>query len=232
MLKICRDKFFARDTRETKQRSHEFNEDVVSKIGKAFEIVSEIQILKPEAEDDGDYGEDNDIWLDWKGNLQNYCDGSGGNEAVEEYTSQSMTERRKIAYTEDKDTTDASSQPAAGNLEDDASKDSRSDNANSDNLVDVNQKIAEYAPTDRTLTEQSNSQNGNNTISVIPSLNDSKNQLEEYNNYLCYYCDYKTNNKYYYERHVVLRHDHSPAYPNKAEIEKRGLKPKGKEWEI
>ena len=50
--------------------------------------------------------------------------------------------------------------------------------------------------------------------------------------YSCYYCDYKTNKKDHYERHVILRHNHYPAYPNKAEIEKRGLKPQGKDWEI
>jgi hypothetical protein len=51
--------------------------------------------------------------------------------------------------------------------------------------------------------------------------------------YSCYYCDdYKTNNKDHYERHVILRHDHCPAYPNKAETDKRALKPQGKDWEI
>jgi hypothetical protein len=49
--------------------------------------------------------------------------------------------------------------------------------------------------------------------------------------YSCYYCDYTIYNKDHYERHVILRHSHSPAYPNRAEIEKRGLKPQGKEWE-
>jgi hypothetical protein len=50
--------------------------------------------------------------------------------------------------------------------------------------------------------------------------------------YSCYYCDYKTDKKDHYERHVILRHDHCPAYPNKAEMEKRGLKAQGKDWEI
>lgn len=47
--------------------------------------------------------------------------------------------------------------------------------------------------------------------------------------YSCYYCDYKTDNKHYYERHIILKHNHCPAYPNKSEIEKRGLKPQGKD---
>lgn len=48
---------------------------------------------------------------------------------------------------------------------------------------------------------------------------------------LCYYCDYKPDSKDHYERHVIFRHEHCLAYPNKAEIEKRELKPQGKDWE-
>ena len=59
----------------------------------------------------------------------------------------------------------------------------------------------------------------------------TNNNLEDYLCYSCYYCDYKTDNKDHYERHVILRHDNCPAYPNKAEIEKRGLKRQGKDWE-
>jgi hypothetical protein len=49
---------------------------------------------------------------------------------------------------------------------------------------------------------------------------------------ICYYCDYKPYNKDHYEQHVVLKHNHCIAYPNKAEIEKRGLKPQSRSWEI
>jgi predicted transcriptional regulator len=50
--------------------------------------------------------------------------------------------------------------------------------------------------------------------------------------YSCYYCDnFKTNSKYDYETHVIMRHGHSPAYPNKAELEKLGLEAQGKSWE-
>jgi hypothetical protein len=48
----------------------------------------------------------------------------------------------------------------------------------------------------------------------------------------CYYCDYKSDSKDDYERHVIMKHGHSLAYPNKAEIEKMGLKAWGKSWEI
>ena len=56
----------------------------------------------------------------------------------------------------------------------------------------------------------------------------SNNNVEEFT---CYYCDYGTYVKEDYERHVANIH-HLPAYPNKAEIEKRGLKPQDKGWEI
>jgi hypothetical protein len=67
ILKICRDKFFAKDARKNKERSLEFNEDVVSNVGKAFDIISQIEILKPEAEEDEDHDEDSEIWLGWHG---------------------------------------------------------------------------------------------------------------------------------------------------------------------
>ena len=54
------------------------------------------------------------------------------------------------------------------------------------------------------------------------------NQKQE--DYSCYYCDYKTNDMGKYENHVVIIHGR-PSYPNKAEIEKYGLKSQGKEWE-
>jgi len=50
-------------------------------------------------------------------------------------------------------------------------------------------------------------------------------------NYSCYYCNYETTNNDEYENHVVITHDR-PAYPNKAEIEKRELKAQRKDWEI
>jgi hypothetical protein len=72
-------------------------------------------------------------------------------------------------------------------------------------------------------------QNGSD-IDSIDSIDILQNN--NYNYYSCYYCDYKTDNKDHYERHVILRHDRCLACPNKAEIEKRGLKPQGKDWEI
>jgi hypothetical protein len=75
---------------------------------------------------------------------------------------------------------------------------------------------------------QIHAQNGSDIDGI-----DSIDILQDNNYYYsCYYCDYKTDNKDHYERHIILRHDHCPAYPNKAEIKKRGLKAQGKNWEI
>jgi hypothetical protein len=61
-----------------------------------------------------------------------------------------------------------------------------------------------------------------------------------YTGYRCYYCeDYETDakdknkKKSGYENHVKSQHGSDlPLYPNKAEIEKLGLKAQGKSWEI
>lgn len=54
---------------------------------------------------------------------------------------------------------------------------------------------------------------------------------EQEKGYRCYYCDHPpAASKDDYEHHVVTKHG-KPAYPNKAEIEKRGLIAQGKDWE-
>jgi hypothetical protein len=52
--------------------------------------------------------------------------------------------------------------------------------------------------------------------------------------YQCYYCnDFKTDNKGHYKSHVRNEHGvQSPYYPNKADLERLGLKPQEKSWEI
>jgi hypothetical protein len=51
----------------------------------------------------------------------------------------------------------------------------------------------------------------------------------------CYHpgCDFQTNDEKDYERHGALKHLENPLlYPSRYEIEKHGLKPQGKEWEV
>jgi hypothetical protein len=53
--------------------------------------------------------------------------------------------------------------------------------------------------------------------------------------YKCYHpnCDFQTNNIGEYERHGALKHLENPLlYPSRYEIEKYGLTPQGKEWEV
>ena len=50
--------------------------------------------------------------------------------------------------------------------------------------------------------------------------------------YWCYHCSsYQSNDEVDYKQHNVLKHPGKGAFPNKAEIEKRGLKAQGKPWE-
>ena len=51
----------------------------------------------------------------------------------------------------------------------------------------------------------------------------------------CYYpgCEFKTDSEREYEKHGALKHLENPLlYPSKYEIEKYGLTPQGKEWEV
>ncbi len=49
--------------------------------------------------------------------------------------------------------------------------------------------------------------------------------------YSCYYCEFKADARFDYEKHVVLTHSKGLAYPDLASIAKDGLKPQGKPWE-
>jgi hypothetical protein len=51
--------------------------------------------------------------------------------------------------------------------------------------------------------------------------------------YSCYYCsNLQTNYKGYYQNHMILQHSDKPPYPNKADLERLGLKAQGKSWEV
>jgi hypothetical protein len=51
----------------------------------------------------------------------------------------------------------------------------------------------------------------------------------------CYYpgCEFQTDSEREYQKHGALKHQENPLlYPSRYEIEKYGLKPQGKEWEV
>jgi hypothetical protein len=85
-----------------------------------------------------------------------------------------------------------------------------------------------------TMSSQENNNSisiGGGQISFTASYSTEESSITTHGYYcLCYYCDYKADSKDNYEAHIVLRHKHCIAYPNKAEIEKRGLKAQGKDW--
>jgi hypothetical protein len=66
-------------------------------------------------------------------------------------------------------------------------------------------------------------------------LSDKLVDFNESNNFLysCYYCrDCQTHSEREYESHVILKHSKKPAYPCKADLQRLGIKGKGKNWEI
>jgi hypothetical protein len=50
--------------------------------------------------------------------------------------------------------------------------------------------------------------------------------------YSCYYCDFHTNIKIDYEKHIVIKHPGRLGFPDMACIIKEGLKAQGKPWEL
>jgi DNA-binding transcriptional ArsR family regulator len=101
------------------------------------------------------------------------------------------------------------------------------DNSNNNNNSVENEAMKEKSPP---YLPSNNSLN---------SYNDNENQKRVYGGensftaYSCYHCNsFQTNSQSDYERHNVINHPGKGAYPSKAEIEKRGLKAQGKDWEI
>jgi hypothetical protein len=61
-----------------------------------------------------------------------------------------------------------------------------------------------------------------------PTNNSNKTSLY----FECYYCQFKTDMKSDYERHVVQVHPKKQCYPGKVELDRLGIGGKGKSWEI
>jgi hypothetical protein len=109
--------------------------------------------------------------------------------------------------------------------EDQEEASSNHDNNNNNNLVEneaMKEKSPPYLPSNNSLDSDNDDEN---QIGVYGGKN-------SFTAYSCYHCDgFHTDSQSDYERHNVLNHPGKGAYPSKAEIEKRGLKPQGKEWE-
>jgi hypothetical protein len=70
-----------------------------------------------------------------------------------------------------------------------------------------------------------------NTSGNNPQIQNSGNTTSTYG-FSCYYCDFNTNSKDDYEKHIVVYHPKKPGYPNLEDLKKSGLKPQGKSWEV
>jgi len=175
ILKICRDKFFAKDDSvgrdSSKQRALQFNEDIVSKVGRSFDVVSEIKILPPEEDDgDGDDDDDGDVWNGW----QNDGD-DGSDDSPEQSTSHSGTKNEKDAVFEGNRVTKNTSQVSAQ----DSQNDTCSDHINSTGLCHtslkdfdknngVNQNIIESETSAKTIDHISNGQSIDQEYTLLP----------------------------------------------------------------
>jgi hypothetical protein len=89
-----------------------------------------------------------------------------------------------------------------------------------------------------TKTAREYQQNSCNNIENTTENLEESNKLSEYEktsqslSFSCYHCDnFHTVMQYDYEKHVITKHHDKLCYPTKADIEKLGLKPQGKEWE-
>jgi hypothetical protein len=72
-------------------------------------------------------------------------------------------------------------------------------------------------------------------IQISYAIPQELSQPSQLSPFKCYHpdCDFHTNNEQDYEKHGVLNHQKNPLlYPSKAEIEKYGLEPQGRNWEI
>ncbi len=77
-------------------------------------------------------------------------------------------------------------------------------------------------------------QEKNTSTALLDGLHNSLGNEVKAETFECYYCyDFSsTGNKREYECHVVLKHPRKLAYPSKYDLQRMGMTPKGKSWEI
>lgn len=203
ILKICRERFSGEpDTigrGEEKERALTFDKEIVEKVGRTFEIISEIKILEPanykEEEGNEDLGEDWGIPMPTPFPYQDRPQKGEQNHAQNE---QVGTEGRKYSNSEEiRENNDKES--CLGYL------------------VEREKRSQQHVNENNPITSE------NDLISVPSSP------------FTCYHngCNFSTENESEYKSHWHQKHIGVPVlYPTKFEIEKYGLKPQGKKWEI
>jgi hypothetical protein len=66
----------------------------------------------------------------------------------------------------------------------------------------------------------------------LHSNKETGSSVVEANGFECYRCQFKTEIKSEYEKHVLAKHPRMLCYPNRADLERLGIAGKGKSWEI
>jgi hypothetical protein len=101
-------------------------------------------------------------------------------------------------------------------------------NNNSENQIVLEEQEKEQELSSVGQTESITARSDQQTEKKEQGISNSN--LEDYS---CYYCKYNTDSQDDYERHVIKQHGLGhQCYPSKADIERLGLKPQGKSWEI
>lgn len=206
ILKICRERFSGEpDTigrGEEKERALTFDKEVVQKVGRIFEIISEIKILEPasshreEQEEVEGQGE-----IDWGIPTPGPSPSQDRPQKEEQNHAQNEqvgTEERKYNNYED-----------------------NRENNNKERSLKYLAERERKVKCDINDSYPSSSDSGQISVPSSP--------------FSCYHngCDFSTEDESEYRRHWPQKHTGVPIlYPTKFEIEKYGLKPQGKKWEI
>lgn len=212
VLKICRERFEGYNdtigTGDKKERALTFDAEIVKKVGKTFEVISEIKIVDTDEDDKPDRNKIEDWNIPVLSPLSLSSSQDRPNENSESH-----------AHNEDFGTLGRK----YGDFEVD-----REDKARDQFLGWINERI-------------SKGKQGNDNPNPIYSEDMSISVPLSQNDRLfrCYHngckcnhnCNFQTDNKDYYEKHGVEHLGNPLLYPSKAEMERYGLKPQGKEWE-
>jgi hypothetical protein len=206
ILKICRERFSGEpDTigrGEEKERALTFDKEIVEKVGRTFEIISEIKILEPASNHKEEEEGRNDM-EDWGIPIPSPSPSQDRPQKEEHNHAQIEevgTEGQKFGNSE--------------RIKEDSDKE-----LCLKYLVEREKKVKYDVNDSNTLFSE------NRPISVLSS---PSGEIPE----RCYYCDYKPTNELEYRRHGNQKHFNKPLYPNKATLEKYNLKLQGMEWEV
>jgi hypothetical protein len=211
ILKICRERFEGYNdtigTGDKKERALTFDEEIVKKVGKTFELISEIKIVDTDKDDRSDMN-----------NIENW---------------NIPFPSPPISSSEDRpseNTQNHTQNEEAGTL-------GRRSGVFEDDREDKDRdQFLKWIDELKSKGKQGNDASNalypeNRSISVPSSQNDGLFRCY-HNGCKCNHsCNFETDNIEDYEKHGVKHLGNPLLYPSKAEMERYGLKPQRKEWE-